>query len=84
MQDRAPELIGKLKSVYESDFERITYTQAIEILLKSKPNKNKKFAFVIEGWGADLQSEHERYLVEKYFKKPVIITDYPKEIKAFI
>lgn len=83
MQDRAPELIGKLKSVYESDFERITYTQAIEILLKSKPNKNKKFAFVIEGWGADLQSEHERYLVEKYFKKPVIITDYPKEIKAF-
>lgn len=83
MQDRAPELIGKLKSVYESNFERITYTQAIEILLKSKPNKNKKFAFVIEGWGADLQSEHERYLVEKYFKKPVIITDYPKEIKAF-
>lgn len=83
MQDRTPELISKLKFVLENDFERITYTQAIEVLMKSKPNKNKKFSFVIDGWGVDLQSEHERYLVEKYYKKPVIITDYPAKIKAF-
>ncbi len=81
--ERSPELIGKLQSVLESDFVRITYTKAIDILKNSKPNKNKKFKFLIEGWGADLQSEHERYLVEKHFKKPVIITDYPKDIKAF-
>jgi asparaginyl-tRNA synthetase len=80
---RSMELIEKLNFVLESPFERITYTKAIEILRNSKPNKKKKFQFVIEGWGADLQSEHERYLVEKHFKKPVIITDYPKEIKAF-
>ncbi len=80
---RSMELIEKLNFVLENPFERITYTQAIDILRNSKPNKKKKFQFVIEGWGADLQSEHERYLVEKHFKKPVIITDYPKEIKAF-
>ena len=80
---RSMELIEKLNFVLESPFERITYTEAIDILRNSKPNKKKKFQFVIEGWGADLQSEHERYLVEKHFKKPVIITDYPKEIKAF-
>jgi asparaginyl-tRNA synthetase len=80
---RSMELIEKLNFVLESPFERITYTKAIEILRNSKPNKKKRFQFVIEGWGADLQSEHERYLVEKHFKKPVIITDYPKEIKAF-
>ena len=80
---RTMELIEKLNSVLEQPFERITYTEAIDILRNSKPNKKKKFQFVIEGWGADLQSEHERYLVEKHFKKPVIITDYPKEIKAF-
>lgn len=76
-------LTEKLRFVVENDFERITYTQAIDILLNSKPNKKKKFTYLIEGWGADLQSEHERYLVEKHFKKPVIITDYPKGIKAF-
>ncbi len=80
---RSMELIEKLNFVLENPFERITYTEAIDILRNSKPNKKKKFQFVIEGWGADLQSEHERYLVEKHFKKPVIITDYPKEIKAF-
>ena len=80
---RSMELIEKLNFVLEHPFERITYTEAIEILRNSKPNKKKKFQYIIEGWGADLQSEHERYLVEKHFKKPVIITDYPKEIKAF-
>ena len=76
-------LIERLKFVVENDFERITYTQAIDILRNSKPNKKKKFKFVIEDWGADLQSEHERFLVEKHFKKPVIIYNYPKSIKAF-
>ncbi|HHH53023.1 MAG TPA: asparagine--tRNA ligase [Bacteroidetes bacterium] len=76
-------LIEKLKFVLENDFERLTYSEAIDILLRSKPNKKKKFKYVIEGWGADLQSEHERFLVEKHFKKPVILTDYPKDIKAF-
>ena len=76
-------LIEKLIFVIENDFIRITYTEAIKILRNSKPNKKKKFAYFIEGWGIDLQSEHERYLVEKHFKKPVIIVDYPKEIKAF-
>ena len=73
----------KMQFVLDHDFERLTYTEAIDILKKSKPNKKKKFKFPIEGWGADLQSEHERYLVEKHFKKPVILIDYPKEIKAF-
>ncbi|HDO27714.1 MAG TPA: asparagine--tRNA ligase [Bacteroidetes bacterium] len=82
-EERSMELVEKLRFVLDQDFERITYTRAIDILRNSKPNKKKKFRFVIEGWGADLQSEHERYLVEKYFKKPVIITDYPKDIKAF-
>ena len=76
-------LIEKLKFVVENDFERITYTEAYDILRNSKPNKKKKFQYLIEDWGADFQSEHERYLVEKKFKKPVIITDYPKDIKAF-
>ena len=76
-------LIEKLKFIIENDFVRTTYTEAIDILRNSKPNKKKKFNYVIEEWGADLQSEHERYLVEKHFKKPVILTDYPKEIKAF-
>ncbi|MBT8191697.1 MAG: asparagine--tRNA ligase [Saprospiraceae bacterium] len=82
--ERSPmPLIDKLKFCVENDFERLTYTEAIRILMNSKPNKKKKFQFVIEDWGADLQSEHERYLVEKHFKKPVILVDYPKEIKAF-
>lgn len=76
-------LTEKLKFCVAEDFARVTYTEAIEILMNSKPNKKKKFQFVIEGWGADLQSEHERYLVEKHFNKPVILIDYPKDIKAF-
>lgn len=76
-------LIDKLKFVVDNDFERITYTEAYDILRNSKPNKKKKFKYPIEEWGTDFQSEHERYLVEKKFKKPVIITDYPKDIKAF-
>jgi len=82
--ERSPmALIEKLNFCLEHDFERVSYTDAIRILQNSKPNKKKKFQFVIEEWGADLQSEHERYLVEKHFKKPVILFDYPKDIKAF-
>ncbi len=81
--ERSMELIEKLKFVLDDSFERITYTEAFNILRNSKPNKKKKFQYLIENWGADLQSEHERYLVEKHFKKPVILTDYPADIKAF-
>ncbi|MFZ9188095.1 MAG: asparagine--tRNA ligase [Algoriphagus sp.] len=76
-------LLEKLKFVVENDFVRLTYTEAIDILRNSNHNKKKKFSYLIEEWGTDLQSEHERYLVEKHFKKPVILTDYPKGIKAF-
>lgn len=76
-------LIEKLNFVIENDFERITYSEAYQILRNSKPNKKKKFEYLIDEWGVDLQSEHERFLVEKHFKKPVIITDYPSKIKAF-
>ena len=76
-------LIEKLKFVTENNFKRVTYTEAIDILRNSKPNKKKKFQFLINDWGADLQSEHERYLVEKHFKSPVILFDYPANIKAF-
>ncbi|SFT66549.1 asparaginyl-tRNA synthetase [Algoriphagus locisalis] len=76
-------LMDKLKFVVDNDFVRITYTEAIDILRNSNPNKKKKFSYLIDGWGADLQSEHERFLVEKHFKKPVILTDYPKDIKSF-
>ncbi len=84
-QDKRSEmgLIEKLEFVCNNNFERITYTEAIDILKESNHNKKKKFQFPITGWGMDLQSEHERYLVEKHFKKPVILSDYPKEIKAF-
>lgn len=83
-EERSPmALIEKLKFVAENDFERVSYTDAIQILRNSKPNKKKKFQYLIDGWGADLQSEHERFLVEKHFKKPVILYDYPKDIKAF-
>jgi asparaginyl-tRNA synthetase len=75
-------LIERLEFVVNNDFERITYTRAIEILKNSKPYKKKKFKYPVE-WGTDLQSEHERFLVEKEFKKPVIITDYPASFKAF-
>jgi len=81
--EKSMELIEKLQSIVDNDFVRLTYTEAIDILRNSKPNKKKRFSYVIEGWGADLQSEHERYLVEKHFKKPVILVDYPSEIKAF-
>jgi asparaginyl-tRNA synthetase len=76
-------LLEKLQFCLDNDFERLTYTEAITILQESTPNKKKKFQYPVEGWGTDLQSEHERYLVEKHFKKPVILTDYPKQIKAF-
>lgn len=76
-------LMDRLRFVVENSFERITYTEAIDILKNSKPNKKKKFQFLIEDWGADLQSEHERFLVEKHFRKPVILYNYPKQIKAF-
>jgi asparaginyl-tRNA synthetase len=76
-------LIEKLQFVMNNDFERLTYTEAIQILRESTHNKKKKFQYLIEDWGVDLQSEHERYLVERHFKKPVILTDYPKQIKAF-
>ncbi len=75
-------LIERLKFVVESPFERITYTEAIEILMNSNHYKKKKFKYDVS-WGIDLQSEHERYLVEKHFQKPVIITGYPAAIKAF-
>lgn len=80
---RSIELIEKLNFILEKEFARITYTEAIEILENSKPNKKNKFQFPIKGFGTDLQSEHERYLVEKHFKRPVILTDYPADIKAF-
>jgi len=76
-------LIEKLKFVTENNFKRVSYTEAIDILRNSKPNKKKKFKYIIEEWGADLQSEHERFLVEKHFKCPVILFDYPANIKAF-
>jgi len=82
-EERSPELIEKLQSILTEPFVRLTYSEAIRILMNSKPNKKKRFQYVIEGWGADLQSEHERYLVEKHFKRPVILTDYPAGIKAF-
>ena len=75
-------LIDKLEFVLKNNFERITYTEAIDILLQSPAYKKKKFTYDVS-WGIDLQSEHERYLVEKHFKKPVIVTGYPKQIKAF-
>ncbi len=76
-------LIEQLEFVIENQFKRVSYTEAIDILRHSKPNKKKKFKYPIENWGADLQSEHERYLVEKHFNCPVILFDYPAKIKAF-
>jgi len=76
-------LLEKLKFVVENNFIRVSYTEAIDILRNSKPNKKKKFKYPIHEWGADLQSEHERFLVEKHFKCPVILFDYPANIKAF-
>ena len=83
-QDRSPfTLIQKLRNCIAEPFARISYTEAIDILKNSVPNKKKKFKFLVENWGIDLQSEHERYLVEQHFKKPVIIYNYPKAIKSF-
>src|SRR5690606_857606 len=84
-QDKRSEmgLIEKLEFVLNNQFERLTYTEAIDILANSNYNKKKKFQYPITGWGMDLQSEHERYLVEKHFKKPVILMNYPAQIKAF-
>lgn len=76
-------LIEKLNFVTENNFMRLSYTEAIDILRESTPNKKKKFKYIIDKWGADLQSEHERFLVEKHFKCPVILFDYPANIKAF-
>lgn len=76
-------LTEKLRFVVDNNFKRVSYTEAIDILRNSKPNKKKKFKYLINEWGADLQSEHERFLVEKHFKCPVILFDYPANIKAF-
>ena len=76
-------LLEKLRFVVDNNFKRVSYTEAIDILRNSKPNKKKKFEYPINEWGADLQSEHERFLVEKHFKCPVILFDYPATIKAF-
>ena len=82
--ERAPmPLTEKLRFIVENNFKRVSYTEAIEILRNSKPNKKKKFKYLIDEWGADLQSEHERFLVEQHFKCPVILFDYPAKIKAF-
>ena len=84
-QDKRSEmgLLQKLRFVTDNKFERLSYTEAIDILRESNYNKKKKFQYEITGWGMDLQSEHERYLVEKHFKKPVILYNYPAAIKAF-
>jgi len=76
-------LTDKLRFVVDNNFKRVSYTEAFDILRNSKPNKKKKFQYLINEWGADLQSEHERFLVEKHFKCPVILFDYPANIKAF-
>ena len=76
-------LLEKIQFVVDNEFKRVSYTEAIDILKNSKPNKKKKFTYPIEEWGADLQSEHERFLVEKHFKTPVVLYDYPAKIKAF-
>ena len=76
-------LIQKIKFVIENEFKRVSYSEAIDVLKNSKQNKKKKFKYLIQEWGSDLQSEHERYLVEKHFNAPVILYDYPAKIKAF-
>jgi asparaginyl-tRNA synthetase len=82
--ERAPmPLTEKLRFIVDNNFKRVSYTEAIEILRNCKPNKKKKFKYLIDEWGADLQSEHERFLVEQHFKCPVILFDYPAKIKAF-
>ena len=77
------DLLERINFVISTKFKRISYSEAHEILKKSNMNKKKKFNYLIDNWGTDIQSEHERYLVEKHFKCPVIIYDYPSSIKAF-
>ena len=76
-------LLEQMHFIADNQFVRLSYTEAIDILRNSKPNKKKKFKFPVDQWGVDLQSEHERYLVEKHFRSPVILFDYPANIKAF-
>ena len=83
IQRNEKSLIERLKKILNTVFERITYTEAFNILRNSKPNKKGKFKYKVDEWGIDFQSEHERFLVEKHFKKPIIVIDYPKNIKAF-
>ena len=82
-QRRPMGLLEQMRFVVDNQFVRLSYTEAIDILRSSKPNKKKKFKYPIDAWGVDLQSEHERYLVEKHFNSPVILFDYPAKIKAF-
>ncbi len=82
-EDQSMPLSEKLEDTIFEDFEKVSYTEAFDILKNSKPAKKGQFKFPVEEWGMDLQSEHERFLVEKHFKKPVIVYDYPKESKAF-
>ena len=82
--ERSPmPLIEKLRFVVDNEFKRVSYTEAIEVLRNSKANKKKRFQYTVDEWGIDLQSEHERYLVEKHFNAPVILYNYPANIKAF-
>jgi len=82
--ERSPmPLIEKLRFVVDNEFKRVSYTEAIEVLRNSKANKKKRFQYPVDEWGIDLQSEHERYLVEKHFNAPVILYNYPANIKAF-
>ena len=76
-------LLEKINFVVNNEFKRVTYTEAIDILKNSKLNKKKKFDYLVDKWGAEIQSEHERYLVEKHFNTPVILYDYPAKIKSF-
>ncbi|CAI8197606.1 MAG: Asparagine--tRNA ligase [Flavobacteriaceae bacterium] len=82
--ERSPmPLIEKLRFVVDNEFKRVSYTEAIDVLRNSKANKKKRFQYPVDEWGIDLQSEHERYLVEKHFNAPVILYNYPANIKAF-
>lgn len=82
--ERSPiPLIEKLHFVVDNEFKRVSYTEAIEVLRNSKANKKNRFQYTVDQWGIDLQSEHERYLVEKHFNAPVILYNYPANIKAF-
>ena len=82
-KEKNTSLKEKLNNVIHNDFQKVTYTEAVEILKSSPENTTGKFKFKITDWGVDLQSEHEKYLTDIYFKKPVVVTDYPEEIKAF-